>query len=219
MDSTEDVLRQYILEPVIPVNEPKPHFQPRVPTVESLYDIPPAPLSTRIVPERCQETGKIIDFIEIPIENAGSTAKNSMSLKREPGPGDDSTRGSASYFPFWPGGFDEPEKAIQMLDIDNSVFEKNLKNCPPGFANGMVFADVKSSDNGIVDLLSAIEQEVEGLRMWDSEDSEEDDDAPRVDPSSIQRVPLDDSLDESLLNVEQSSAKVLKIGKMKSKMF
>lgn len=212
VDSTEDVLRQYILEPVIPVNEPKPHFQPRVPTVESLYDIPPAPLSTRIVPERCQETGKIIDFIEIPIENAGSTAKNSMSLKREPGPGDDSTRGSASYFPFWPGGFDEPEKTIQMLDIDNSVFEKNLKNCPPGFANGMVFADVKSSDDGIVDLLSAIEQEVEGLRMWGSEDSEEDDDAPRVDPSSIQRVPLDDSLDESLLNVEQSSAKVLKIG-------
>lgn len=212
MDSTEDVLRQYILEPVIPVNEPKPHFLPRMPNVDSLYDIPSAPLSTRIVPERCQETGKIVDFVEIPIENAGSNAKNSMSLKREPGPGDDSTRGSASYFPFWPGGFDEPEKAIQMLDIDNSVFEKNLKTCPPGFANGMDFSDVKSSDDGIVDLLSAIEQEMEGFTMWDSQDSEDDDDEPRIDPSTLQKVPMDDNLDESLLDVEQKTTKVLKIG-------
>lgn len=212
VDSTEDVLRQYILEPVIPVNEPKPHFLPRMPNVDSLYDIPSAPLSTRIVPERCQETGKIVDFVEIPIENAGSNAKNSMSLKREPGPGDDSTRGSASYFPFWPGGFDEPEKAIQMLDIDNSVFDKNLKTCPPGFANGMDFSDVKSSDDGIVDLLSAIEQEMEGFTMWDSQDSEDDDDEPRIDPSTLQKVPMDDNLDESLLDVEQKTTKVLKIG-------
>ncbi|XP_062536304.1 superkiller complex protein 2 [Armigeres subalbatus] len=217
VEDTEDVLRQFILEPVIPVNEPKPHFHPRVPCVEALYDIPAAPLSTRIVPERCQETGRIVDFIEVPIENAGSNAKNSMSLRREPGLQDDSTRGSASYFPFWPGGFDEPEKTIQTLDIENSVFEKNLKTCPPGFTNGMDFSDVDQSSNGIVDLLSAIEQEVEGLNLWDSTDIGANDDEPKFDQGSLQKVSLYGNLDESLLDVEQRPANVLKIGESGSK--
>lgn len=216
VESTEDVLRKFILEPSIPVNDPKPHFCPRVPNVEALYYIPPAPLSTRVVPERCQETGRIIDFIEVPIENAGANAKNSMSLQREPGGTDDSTRGSASYFPFWPGGFDEPENALQLLDIDNTVFEENLKTCPPGFANGIDFGESKSSTGGVVDLLSVIEQGLDDLGLWDSE-SVEGGIKQTIDSNPSQPITLNDSLDESLLTVEAKEEQVLQITKGSTK--
>ncbi|XP_055628497.1 SKI2 subunit of superkiller complex protein [Toxorhynchites rutilus septentrionalis] len=217
VESTEDVLRKFILEPSIPVNDPKPHFCPRVPNVESLYHIPPAPLSTRVVPDRCQETGRIIDFIEVPIENAGSNAKNSMSLQREPGGIDDSSRGSASYFPFWPGGFDEPEKALQLLDIDNTVFEENLKTCPPGFANGMDFGDTRSSTGGVVDLLSVIEQGLDGLDIWDSGNGADGGVDHTRDSNVTQSMGVDESLDESLLTVEKKEEQVLPISEVNTK--
>ncbi|EDS39035.1 antiviral helicase SKI2 [Culex quinquefasciatus] len=213
VEDTEDTLRHFILEPFSSGSEPKPSFYPRTLTIESLYEIPPAPLSTQIVPKRCQETGAIIDFVEVPLENAGSNAKNSMSLQREPGPADDNaTRGSAANFPFWPGGFDEPENTLKMLDIDNAAFEENLKTCPPGFTNGMEFGDVRGSDGGIIDLLSAIELEMEGLSVWDRDGSDSSDDEPRFDPKTLKAVPLGENVDEDLLKVEQNPAEqVLKI--------
>ena len=80
------------------------------------------------------------------IKNAGTTAKNSMSLSRAPGPPDEITTGSTTNYPFWPGGFDMPElpsdfditdAARECLDdIENS--SKHL-TCPPGFDHGMTF--------------------------------------------------------------------------------
>ncbi|XP_053671367.1 SKI2 subunit of superkiller complex protein [Anopheles nili] len=163
LDDTDDVLRAFILEPKIPTHEPKPYFMPRTPAVEQLYDIPHAPIITRIVPDRCPETGKVLDFIETMVQNAGSTAKNSMSLQREPTESLDSARGSASYFPFWPGGFDEPETVLAGIP-SSPMFETNLKTCPPGFISGVDFPSVTSVDDqtghtaegSVVDLLSAI---------------------------------------------------------------
>ena len=37
------------------------------------------------------------------MEGSGSTAKNSTSLRRRPGPLDQSVRGSSTNMPFWPG--------------------------------------------------------------------------------------------------------------------
>ncbi|XP_041764989.1 helicase SKI2W [Anopheles merus] len=169
VEDTEDLLRAFILEPKIPLHEPKPYFEPRHPSFDQLYDIPHAPISTRIVPDRCPETGKVLDFIETQVQNAGSTAKNSMSLQREPTESIDSARGSASYFPFWPGGFDEPESVLAGL-VPSPLFETDLKSCPPGFATGVEFeapptgmdgarATEDSGKSGMVDLLSAIASE------------------------------------------------------------
>ncbi len=48
-------------------------------------------------------------FKEVTLSGAGSTAKNSTSLRRAPGPPDEATRGSSTNYPFWPGGFEEPD--------------------------------------------------------------------------------------------------------------
>uniref|UniRef100_A0A182SJY8 Helicase SKI2W n=1 Tax=Anopheles maculatus TaxID=74869 RepID=A0A182SJY8_9DIPT len=167
IEDTEDLLRAFILEPKIPIHEPKPYFEPRHPSVDQLYDVPHAPIMTRIVPNRCPETGKVLDFIETLVQNAGLTAKNSMSLQRELTESLDSVRGSASNFPFWPGGFDEPEAMLADL-MPSTMFETgNLKSCPPGFATGVDFGasgtdgdrNVGIGEGGIIDLLSAIAHE------------------------------------------------------------
>ncbi|XP_055527650.1 SKI2 subunit of superkiller complex protein isoform X2 [Wyeomyia smithii] len=213
VEDNEDLLRKYVLDPAIPTNEPRLHFCPRVPDIDTLYDIPHAPVSSRVVPTRSYETGEIINFIEVPIQNAGSNAKNSMSMQREPGPAEDSTRGSASNFPFWPGGFDEPEQIIQLIDVDNIVFEKNFKTCPPGFTSGLHFTKQGCSQAGIVDLLSIVEQEVTILQL-DSNDNDEQIAYKADDP---QKLGIKSMVDDFLFDTEENSEKkVLKIADIKT---
>lgn len=69
------------------------------------------------------------------LENAGATAKNSMSLDREPAAPTDAIRGNTSYLPFWPGSFPKPEKKTPELKLDDS----DLLNVPPGFSTGLIF--------------------------------------------------------------------------------
>ncbi|ETN66955.1 antiviral helicase SKI2 [Anopheles darlingi] len=177
-----DVLRAFIVEPQIPLHDPKRFYQPRQPTLELLYEIPNAPIGSRIVANRCAEMGRLLDFVEVAIADAGANAKNSMSLQREPVEGE-SARGSASYFPFWPGGFEAPEAMINTVASADSgdggalLFdEHNLKSCPPGFTNGIEFTKSGTSGSNrnathgdtqagaVVDLLSAIEDE-EGFTL------------------------------------------------------
>lgn len=85
-----------------------------------------------------------------------------MSLQRAPGPRTKETRGDHSNFPFWPGGFDQPEKDILELDIDNYDFEHNLLTVPPGFDEGMNFEDKSGArDDQIIDLLSVLDTEAD----------------------------------------------------------
>uniref|UniRef100_A0A182QLV6 Helicase SKI2W n=1 Tax=Anopheles farauti TaxID=69004 RepID=A0A182QLV6_9DIPT len=216
-EDTDDLLRAFILEPNIPVHKPKPFFVPRHITPEQLYDVPHAPISTRIVPERCPETGKVLDFIETVVQNAGSTAKNSMSLQREPTESLDSARGNASYFPFWPGGFDEPETVLSYLP-SNPMFETNLKSCPPGFATGVDFGTrdgdgglvESTADGGVIDLLSAIAGE-EGFELLSEEVSKTDEESSTKPHDSMKSLP-EGIIDEGLLAVDKSEQQqVLKI--------
>jgi len=64
--------------------------------------------------DRDSTTGKLLHFREVPVDDIGQTAKNSMSLQRAPGPPDEAVRGSSTNFPFWPGGF--PELLLQDKD-------------------------------------------------------------------------------------------------------
>ncbi|XP_035903826.1 helicase SKI2W [Anopheles stephensi] len=205
IEDTEDLLRAFILEPKIPIHEPKPYFEPRHPSIDQLYDVPHAPIITRIVPDRCPETGKVLDFVETLVQNAGSTAKNSMSLQREPTESLDSARGSASYFPFWPGGFDEPETMLADL-VPSPMFEPGaLKSCPPGFATGVEFEASGSvaersegiGDGGVIDLLSAIAHE-DGFDLLSDATTQREKNAT---PHEERKLPADID-EESLLSVE-----------------
>lgn len=83
--------------------------------------------------ERDYNTGKIIEFHEVPIQGAGSNPRNSLSLNRAPAPATDSVRGDPTNFPFWPGGLPFPEINIENendeTDMNSKVyilFEKTL---------------------------------------------------------------------------------------------
>lgn len=78
--------------------------------------------------DRDPTTGKLLQFREVPVDDIGQTAKNSMSLQRAPGPPDEAVRGSSTNYPFWPGGFPElllqDKSASEDVEIDfvNSKF-------------------------------------------------------------------------------------------------
>lgn len=120
--------------------------------------------------QRDPNTGEIIDFREVPIQGAGNTAKNSMSLTRTPAPPSEATWGSISNFPFWPGGFPEvvtdlPEETskfnpdgnqciVNFLNITNKFLIVELLTIPPGFTRGIVFEDdgctIKTDCDGVL---------------------------------------------------------------------
>lgn len=77
--------------------------------------------------ERDYNTGKIIEFHEVPIQGAGSNPRNSLSLCRAPAPASDTVRGDPTNFPFWPGGLPFPEININEenddIDINGIIFK------------------------------------------------------------------------------------------------
>jgi len=83
----------------------------------------------------------VVDWKEVVVEEAGCTARNSSSLLRAPGPPDESTRGSAANFPFWPGGMELPPVSKPQGELAALLDPQpgQLLTCPPGFASGMDF--------------------------------------------------------------------------------
>ena len=146
-------LESYLLHPqLLPIHDtgPAQQFWPRRPDPLALLPAPlgpSAPLDTqlRVVRDPC--TGRVTGFEEVALSaaEAGTTAKNSTSLRRAPGPLDESTRGSATNYPFWPGGFDavsvaEVEAASGAGGGDQLDFSPAaLLHCPPGFEAGIDF--------------------------------------------------------------------------------
>ena len=68
------------------------------------------------------------------MKEAGTTAKNSTSLQRKPGPPDESTRGCSNNYPFWPGGFDleVTEVCPEISNFEISDDPSDYLHCPPG---------------------------------------------------------------------------------------
>lgn len=167
-------LLEYIVDQKLPIHDPKPFILPRESNARNLYHAPLGTASTTLAADRDPITGHILEFIEVNLEDAECTAKNSMSMRRAPVRPEQATRGSATNFPFWPGGFDEPAKQIESLKLDNSNFDRNLLSVAPGFSEGLEFntvidggveTNVKES-NESVDLLSIVEDEHNVLGMW-----------------------------------------------------
>lgn len=116
---------------------------PREATPAALYHIPSLSCDITLQVERHLTTGELLDFKEVHLENSGSTAKNSFSLTRQPGPPTESVRGSSTNFPFLPGGFENLESDESVKDDASNVLnlESELLTVPPGFDSGMTFGD------------------------------------------------------------------------------
>lgn len=205
-----------MLDPYLPkIHDPKPTYFPRqVGSYHRLFHIPPCAANTQIVAQRDPQTGDILGFIEAPIENAGSDARNSFSMQRQPGPQDQATRGSAANFPFWPGGFDEPNETIMDLVIDNSDFEDNLLSIAPGFLSGIDFSHLKKKktseepESSNIDLLSIIESKDDDIFKIDQQHK-----TPVKNSTDLGIITLSSNVDESLLEIKSptSLSDVLKI--------
>lgn len=218
LEDPNETLRNYILNPQIPIHDPDLNFLPRTPNSDCLYYIPPGITGTNLIPERNPESGEILDFIEIGIKDAGCTAKNSMSLQRAPGPPNKSTRGSAMHFPFWPGGFDDPSESINDLKIDNYDFENELLTIAPGFVSGLDFTEnsnkkIESSEIVMIDLLSIVEQENQTLGLWNENENES---KKNQEIKSLIEIPGD--WNDSILNIPDLTDSVLEISKVDSNM-
>ncbi|KAJ6639246.1 Helicase SKI2W [Pseudolycoriella hygida] len=204
LQDNHETLLSYVLNPQVALHDPEPYVFPRKPNEQKLYFAPPCSASTVLAPQRDVQSGAIIDYIEVPIEDAESNARNSMSLKRAPLPPDKATRGSAVNYPFWPGGFDAPEWKIDTLDEDNYDFENNLLTVAPGFQNGLEFDDIEKEhvieesvdENVIINLLSVLDDSDHnylGLWMKETNTNDEKKDSESV---NFNAVPIDDSLIE-----------------------
>lgn len=198
-----------MLEPNLPrIHDPKPTYHARkLDDFISLFHIPPCPVNTEIVAQRDPQNGKVINFIEVAIENAGSDAKNSFSLQRQPGPQEQATRGSAANFPFWPGGFDKPEDTINELIIDSGDFEENLLTVAPGLPNGVDFSHLtkkkpqNTPESTNIDLLSVIEnKDGDIFAIEQHNDGSSDKHSPTKELSRI--ISISAHVDESLLEIK-----------------
>ncbi|XP_077599732.1 superkiller complex protein 2 [Stigmatopora nigra] len=130
--------------------------------IDSLLNCTTSPLHSGLSVIRDPTTGMLLDFTEVSLENTGLSAKNSMSFQRKPGPPSESLRGSNTNYPFLPGGMEEltldqiKNKSQLEQDID---FENDLLQIPPGFKEGMDFADkeakVTKPEVNLMSLLSS----------------------------------------------------------------
>ena len=127
--------------------------------------------------------GKLLGFKEVNIKDAGTTAKNSMSLNRAPGPPDEVTTGSSTNYPFWPGGFDFPDLRanFDISDVARQCIEEiedpsQHLTCPPGFDHGVIFLQEENNttstgpfEKDIINLASLITSSkliVDDLGIW-----------------------------------------------------
>ncbi len=113
LPSTSDRLDPYLLDPMrLPVHQGRDigHFWLPDPQPKRLLRAELAPVQTTLAVDRDLATGQILGFHEKRLKESGTTAKNSTSLTRAPGPKDETTRGSTTNYPFWPGGFDDEDE-------------------------------------------------------------------------------------------------------------
>ncbi|XP_033124954.1 helicase SKI2W-like, partial [Anneissia japonica] len=139
----ESQLAEYLQTPErLPIHavERAQKFWGREKNVESLFNIGACPLQSTLQVQRNQTTGELLGFKEVPLENTGFTAQNSLSMLRQPGPLADAVRGHSTNKPFWPGGLDEPSIEAITESIQVS-FDDDLLTIPPGFEKGMNFTD------------------------------------------------------------------------------
>uniref|UniRef100_A0A672LG74 SKI2 homolog, superkiller viralicidic activity 2-like n=1 Tax=Sinocyclocheilus grahami TaxID=75366 RepID=A0A672LG74_SINGR len=98
--------------------------------VDSLLHCSLSPLHSGLSVIRDPTTGMLLDFTEVLLEDTGLSAKNSLSLQRQPGPPSESLRGSNTNYPFLPGGMEELtlEQIKKKSELEEDIdFEEEAK--------------------------------------------------------------------------------------------
>ncbi|XP_059571217.1 superkiller complex protein 2 [Alligator mississippiensis] len=183
-------------------------FWAREPEPRALFGLEPTPAHSELRAQRDPATGRVLGFAEAVLDTPGLSAKNSLSLRRAPGPPAEALRGSSTNFPFWPGGLDEPgldqisARGDQEEDVD---FERDLLTVPPGWQRGVDFQPTAASS---APGLLALPGLLEALDTWDlgglvdeaggaEEQPKGAKDAPSPTPSP--RLARTDSLEELVM--------------------
>ncbi|XP_074623537.1 superkiller complex protein 2-like [Acropora palmata] len=143
-------LEKYLLDPTpLPIHDfhKTQRFWPRERDSESLFYADVCPVPTTLKVERNPTTGELLGYNEVILKDTGSTAKNSMSILRQPGPLSASVRGDSTNYPFLPGGMDTQETTKPALVFDGALnFENNLFSQPPGFTRVVSFNDSEAEE-------------------------------------------------------------------------
>ncbi|KAL5012765.1 hypothetical protein ScPMuIL_011316 [Solemya velum] len=192
-------------------NKKSQKYWPRKPCPESLYSIDICPVQTTIQVERNPTTGKLLGYKEEFIPDIGSTAQNSLSLKRPPGPASEDVRGSSTNYPFWPGGLDELElDTIGTLQEEQEIdFEKELLTKAPGMKQGMKFErslDSSAHQKGplVVSLADILAQDLDDLDLGEKSNETNKQEVEKETKSEL-KIQRSESL-ENLVEVRKSSS-------------
>ncbi|KAK9526640.1 hypothetical protein VZT92_015325 [Zoarces viviparus] len=156
--------------------------------VDSLINCTPSALHSGISVVRDPTTGMLLDFTEVLLENTGLSAKNSLSLQRQPGPPSESLRGSNTNYPFRPGGMEELtlDQIKKRSDLEEDIdFENDLLRVPPGLKAGMDFTDkdakIAKAEVNLMSLLSSLD-DITDLQpvAEEKEEGKDNEDAPKL---------------------------------------
>uniref|UniRef100_A0A672LCU6 SKI2 homolog, superkiller viralicidic activity 2-like n=1 Tax=Sinocyclocheilus grahami TaxID=75366 RepID=A0A672LCU6_SINGR len=138
LDLKTEVEKRFLRDPAwLPVHGVDDAFHKiskRNKEVDSLLHCSLSPLHSGLSVIRDPTTGMLLDFTEVLLEDTGLSAKNSLSLQRQPGPPSESLRGSNTNYPFLPGSVRKRNRDSLFLDLD-------LLMVPPGLKAGMDFSD------------------------------------------------------------------------------
>ncbi|XP_040044192.1 superkiller complex protein 2 isoform X2 [Gasterosteus aculeatus] len=177
--------------------------------VDSLINSAHSALHSGISVVRDPTTGMLLDFTEVLLENTGLSAKNSLSLQRQPGPPSESLRGSNTNYPFHPGGMEELslEQIKKRSDLEEDIdFENDLLRVPPGLKAGMDFTDkeakVAKAEVNLMSLLSTLEDiPVLQPAVEETEESKEKEEAPKLPrTNSLEDLGVKDVVSSSTLS-------------------
>ncbi|MCJ8749580.1 hypothetical protein PDJAM_G00177810 [Pangasius djambal] len=167
LDLKMEVEKRFLQDPAwMPIHDTTDAFQKflkltkRDRQVDSLLHCSLSPLHSGLSVVRDPTTGMLLDFTEVLLEHTGLSAKNSLSMQRQPGPPSESLRGSNTNYPFLPGGMEELtlEQIKKKSELEEDIdFENDLLTVPPGLKAGMNFSNKEAkTTKGDVNLLSLL---------------------------------------------------------------
>uniref|UniRef100_A0AAX7TBC7 SKI2 homolog, superkiller viralicidic activity 2-like n=1 Tax=Astatotilapia calliptera TaxID=8154 RepID=A0AAX7TBC7_ASTCA len=157
-----EVEKQFLRDPAwLPIHDKDFAFQKvtqRKVDVDSLLNCCPSPLHSGLSVVRDPTTGMLLDFTEVLLENTGLSAKNSLSLQRQPGPPSESLRGSNTNYPFLPGGMEELtlEQIKKKSELEEEI----------DFESGDFFPSFKQDQQKGKEEKSKLKENTEENKKW-----------------------------------------------------
>uniref|UniRef100_A0A9J7XVB5 SKI2 subunit of superkiller complex n=1 Tax=Cyprinus carpio carpio TaxID=630221 RepID=A0A9J7XVB5_CYPCA len=158
LDLKTEVEKRFLRDPAwLPVHDVDDAFHKFLKEVESLLHCSLSPLHSGLSVVRDPTTGLLLDFTEVLLEDTALSAKNSLSLQRQPGPPSESLRGSNTNYPFLPAGMEELtlEQIKKKSELEEDIdFEKGWWS--------VWFCHTKSEVN-LLSLLSTFDDVIDAL--------------------------------------------------------